>query len=271
MSLARFRWAVVALALSLSACSFGAVPDTAGEAASPQEAAQEERPSPEASSPEAGPAEDALSYVEAVAVDSRTSRETMEEGLAYAHPDHPAHGYLQQQADIFHANVVSGHLLETESVELRGEDIRLCQSEGCVTFSDFTYVDGLLSDFQVNGNPISENFYPGSASDSRDGVSVSVASSYYSFQSNAFLVILDVETAPDTGVSVTGSLHTGDNGTIADLDLFSGIVGQDYFAPGAAGQVVFQYRDARPPGEIEVFLSCAEGCSDEVGFTLPLG
>ncbi|NYH50471.1 hypothetical protein HNR06_000060 [Nocardiopsis arvandica] len=269
MSLARFRWAVVALALSLSACSFGAVPDTAGEEASPQEAAQEERPSSEASSPEAGPAEDALSYMEAVG--AGISRETMEEGLVYAHPDHPAHGYLQQQADVLHANIVSGHLSEPDSVELRGEGIQICRSEGCTTFSDFTYVDGLLSDFQVNGNPVSENFYPGSASDSRDGVSVSVASSYYSFQSNAFMVIIDVETAPDTGASVTGSLHTGDNGTIADLDPFSGIVGQDYFAPGAAGQVVFQYQDARPPGEIEVFLSCAEGCSGEVGFTLPLG
>lgn len=259
MSLPRFPLTLAAVALALSACSSG----TASE--STEEPAQEEQ-----AAPEPGPIEDALPYMEALT--DRYHPEQMEEGLELAHPDHPAHGYLQHQADVAHANVRSGFFSGIESMELVDGNIQICRERegGCAAFRDFVFVDGLIADFQVNGNPLSENFFPGSAEKSRDGVSVSVSSSYYSFELHTFSVLLDVETDAHTEVTVTDSWYSREDGTRFLADPSHGDAAQDHIAPGTSGQVLFQYQDAQPLGEVGVLMECTGECAEELAFILSL-
>ena len=258
MSSSRFPSTLAALALALSACSSGAAPESAEEPEQEEQAA-----------PEPGPIEDALPYMEALA--DRYSREGMEEGLEFAHPDHPAHGYLQFQADVARADIRSGFFSGVAFMELVGDNVQVCGEDGgCATFRDFVFVDGLIADFQVNGNPLSENFFPGSAEKSRNGVTVSVSSSHYSFELNVFSVLLDVETDPHTEVTVTDSWYSREDGTRFLLDPLHGVAGQDHLAPGTSGQVLLQYREARPLGEVGILTECAGDCSGELTFILPL-
>lgn len=231
--------------LALSACSLGTTSESTEEPV--QGVSQEEEESPkETSEPEPGPTEDALPYVEALA--DRVGREEVEAGLEFPHPDHPAHGYLQHQADLVHANIVSGFTPETESMELAGDNAQIRRgSGGCATFGDFLFLDGLITDFQVNGNLVSEHFVPGSAEDSRDGSRVSVSSSCYSFESNHFSLILDVETGSDTGVTVTSSLHVGEDSNTSPLDPFVGVIGQEHLARGRRGRSFSNTRTCSRP------------------------
>jgi len=250
---------VLALALALSACAPG---DTSESA--------EDRARQEQDSPRPGPAEDALPYMEALA--DVYSREGMEEGLELAHPDHPAHGYFQHQIGIVQADIRSGFFSRVASMELVGDNIQVCRDHdgGCAAFRDFVFVDGLVADFQVNGNPLGKNFFPGSAEKSRNGVSVSVISSHYSFALDVLSVLLDVETDSGTEVTATDSWYVGQDGTNYLVDPDSGVAGQDHFSPATSGQVLLQYPQAPPRGEVGLVLECVQGCQGGNTFMLPL-
>lgn len=259
MSWPVFSSILVAMVVTLSACS----PHITSE--SDEEPARHER-----ASPEAGPIEDALPYMEALA--DRYHPEQMEEGLKLAHPDHPAHGYLQYQADVARADIRVGLFARIDSMELVEDNIQVCRDRdgGCAAFHDFVFVDGLIADFQVNGNPLGESFFPGTTEKSRDGVSVSVAGSHYSYEVNVFSVLLSVETDARTEITVTDSWYSGEDGTMFLPDPLHGITGQDHLAPGTSGQVLLQYQEAQPLGEVTLLLECAGECSEEFGLTLPL-
>lgn len=259
MSSSRFSATLAAVLLALSACS----PEATTE--STEETVRQER-----ASPEPGPIEDALPYMEALTDRHHPAR--MEEALEFAHPDHPAHGYLQYQADVARADIRSGFFASVDSMEPVDASLQVCrdQDRGCATFHDFVFVDGLVADFQVNGNPLGENFFPGSTEQSRHGVSVAVLGSHYSFEVNVFSVLLHVETDAHTEVTVTDSWYNEPDGTGFLLDPRHGVAGQDHLAPEMSGRVLLQYRQARPLGEVGVLMDCVGDCPEEFPLVLAL-
>lgn len=257
MSSPTFPAILAAVALTLSACSH----DTTTESAEKTEHGEQ-------ASPEPGPTEDALPYMEALA--DRYAPQRMEESLELAHPDHPAHGYLQYQADVARADIRSGFFASIASMKLVGDNIQVCRERGggCAAFHDFVFVDGLIADFQVNGNPLGENFFPGSTEKSHHGVSVSVSASHYSFEMDVFSVLLDVETDARTEVTVTDSWYRGKDGTGFLLDPLHGVVGQDHLAPGTSGMILLQYQQAQPLGDVGLLMRCTGDCPEELSFYL---
>ena len=193
----------------------------------------------------------------------------MEEGLGFAHPDQPAHGYLRLQADTSRANRVSGYAMRDDPVELRDDTIRFC-TDGCTTFSEFVFVDGLLADFRVNGNLVSDYFHPGGGDDDDQGVSATVTGSYYSANVDALLVIVDVET-DEVDVDLVDALYESSDGSLGYLDPIYGITGQVSFAPESQGKFLLQLETHEAEGTAEVFFQCVGGCSGEVRLTLPIG
>ncbi|MGW5877234.1 hypothetical protein ACWFMI_11890 [Nocardiopsis terrae] len=275
MTCSRLTLGALALALLVPLTSCGLLRDAEEAAQTQMEPAEEsqgtetaEATEPAAEpSPEPGSAEDALPYVEAL---GRVSDpDLVEEGLEFAHPDWPAHGYLQHQANSVRANIISGYQSQDDSVELSGENIQLCQENGCVTFGDFVFVEGLLADFQVNGNPVGERFGSGGGSDSGEGITGTVVSSYYTTQADALVVFADVETET-AEVSVLDATHEAPDGELGFLDPFYGVTGQDYFTPASPGQVMLQFENSPGGGTVNLVLQCAEGCDGEVHLSLPL-
>src|SRR5699024_6781717 len=163
----------------------------------------------EQDSPRPGQAEDTVPDMQTLAHVYR--QEGQGDGLELQHQDHAAHPCVQHQIGIVQADIRSGFFSGVASMELVGDNIQVCRDHdgGCAAFRDFVFVDGLVADFQVNGNPLGENFFPGSAEKSRNGVSVSVISSNYSFALDVLSVLLDVETDSDTEVTATDSWYVG--------------------------------------------------------------
>lgn len=261
--------AVLALLVPLTSC--GLVRDaresaeTRGEDERVEVAVED--PAEAEQGPEAGSAEDALPYLEALGRSSDPA--LMEEGLEYAHPDWPAHGYLQHQANGARANRISGYSLDDDSVELSGENIQLCTANGCNTFAEFEFADGLLADFKVNGNLVSDNFHPGGGSTTVNGITATVASAYYATGADVLVVFADVETDA-AEVSVLDATHNASGGRISFLDPFYGVSGRDHFTSGSPGQVMLQFESAPLGGKVDLVLQCIEVCTGEVFLKLPL-
>lgn len=269
----RFRASTIlaltlALTLPLTSCGLARDLSDSPEADPSQETLVETVDEEERSTdPEPGEAEDALPYFEALAQNG--DADAMEAGLTFAHPDQPAHGYLRLQADTSRANHVSGYAMRDNPVELRDDTVRFC-TDGCTTFGDFVFVDGLLADFRVNGNLVSDYFHPGGGGDDGQGVSATVTGSYYSANADALIIIVDVET-DEAEVDLIDALYESSDGSLGYLDPLYGIAGQESFTPTSPGKLLLQLETHESEGTAEMFFQCAQGCSGEVRLTLPIG
>ncbi|GHC84055.1 hypothetical protein GCM10007079_25660 [Nocardiopsis terrae] len=263
MTCSRLTLGALALALLVPLTSCGLLRD-AEETAQTQAESAEPAAEP---SPEPGSAEDALPYVEALGRSS--DPELVEEGLEFAHPDWPAHGYLQHQANGVRANLVSGHRLQDDPVELTDQGIRLCRTSGCATFGGFVFVEGLLADFRVEGDLVGDHLLPGGGGDTVEGVTVTVASSYHAIRADCLIVFADVETE-SVEVSVLDATHEAPDGELGPLDPRYGVTGQDHFTPASPGQVMLWFESTDGGGTVDLVLECVEGCEGEVHLSLPL-
>ena len=250
----------LALALALTTTSCGIVrgnltespPEPVAEGA--VEAVEEEVE--EETDTAAEQAEDALPYFEAFATSS--DPDAMDAGLVHAAPDSPAHGYLSYQADASRAVIAGGGSYMDYPIEPRDDGTIAFCSTGCIIFDDFVFTDGLLADFGVDGNLVSENFHSGGDTDEDEGVSGTVTSTYYSTQNDALVIMVDIETQ-DAPVQVTDALYEGADG-VGRLDVQYGITGPEWFDVDEPGQVMLQFPAQRAPGTVEVFLECDEDC-----------
>lgn len=250
----------LALTLALMTTSCGIVRGNLTE--SPPEPVEEgaveavEEETEEETDTETGNAADALPYFEAFAKIS--DADAVEAGTIHAQPDSPAHGYLRYQADASRAVIASGQSYTDYPVELKDDDtIEFC-STGCIIFDEFVFVDGLLFDFAVDGNLVSDNFHPGGDTAEDEGVSGRVTSTYYAASTDALVVIVDIETE-DAPVQVTDALYQGEDGA-GPLDEQFGITGPEWFDIDDPGQVMLQFPAQRAPGTVELSLECDEEC-----------
>jgi hypothetical protein len=266
MTCSRLALGALALALLFPLISCGLVRD-AGEPVQTQGEAEEvtaeeaedaeQSPEPEdGAEPEPGSAEDALPYLEAVAANTA---EQAKEGLAYAQEGSPAHGYLQYRADNAQAILDMGETSEGWDIDLREEDAQLCAPGGCVTFGAFMFEGGLLSDFEVNGNVVSDNLHPGGNSVEQQGTTVTVGSSYFSADSNHLAVILYLEADSGTHFEVTGANYRAPGGS-GFMEQPDGSAGNMVVGSGESRVLLFLYEGAAAGGEMEVFLDCLQGC-----------
>ena len=201
--------------------------------------------------------EDLLPYVEAAVADTVDG---IEAGLPYARPGAPAHEYLLFQADHLRANLQDGGGRAANDVEPDGEKFQVCHDQGCVTLGGFVLDGDLVSDFEVNGNAVSDHMYPGGSGFSQDGASIAVARSYYSMESNVLTVILHGEADPGVAFDVTLPDYRAPDGERA-LTLFSEQTrGQDSYGPGESGVLVYSYPDVDPGGHMSLYLDCHAGC-----------
>lgn len=256
----------LALALLVPLASCGLPREVGGAAdtgAGPPSATAE----PAKASPEPGSAEDALPYFKALGRSSDPA--VMEEGLTFAHPDRPAHGYLQHQANGYRANLVSDYPAQDAQVELRGETIEICWPSGCVTFGGFEFVEDLLADFRVEDNLVGDHFLPGGGSDSVEGITATVTSSYLAVEADCLIVFVDVETE-SAEVGFADATQEDPDGAIAHLDPYYGVVGHDHFTPGSPGQAMLRFESTNGGGTVDLVLECAGGCDGEVLLSLPL-
>ncbi|WP_017588803.1 hypothetical protein [Nocardiopsis ganjiahuensis] len=217
-------------------------------------------------SPEPGSAEDALPYLEAVAVGPAAATG---EGLVHAREGSPAHGYLQYRADNAQALQDVGEVVEPLEVDVRENDAQLCQPSGCVTFGAFMYEDGLLSDFEVNGNTVSDNFHPGGGEFEEQGATVTVGSSYYSNDSNHLAVILYVEADAETSFEVTIADYRDPAGNLV-LESPGTSAGNKVVGAGSSGVLLYTYAGAETGGSLELTLECFQGCEGAISGELPL-
>lgn len=269
MTCSRLTLGALALALLVPLTSCGLLRDT-GEPVEtqvePEDVEATEATEPVEASPEPGSAEDALPYLEAVAAGSAAEAR---EGLAYAQDGSPAHGYLQYRADNAQALQDVGEILEPWDMDVREDDAQLCLPQGCATFGAFLYEDGLVSDFEVNGNAVSDNLHPGGNQFEEQGATVTVGSSYYSADSNHLAVILYVEADSGTAFEVTAADYRDPDGNWT-MDLPGTSAGNRVVGSGSSGVLLYTYAGARAGGELELYLECLQGCGGVLTGELPL-
>lgn len=249
--------ALASVALLLTACSSSvATPVTSNE------------PAPTVA-PAAPTNEELTDYFAAVAQGDPVELKRVAETLAA--PDSNAYAYAIEQAAVNQAMLDGGWSAEAQDLETIEGGFAMCAAmpvageETCSEFTNLTYVDGRLADFDAGGSPLAGRISLGNGESVAlgDAATATFIAAYRSI-AGAVYVVVEIRSNVDGLTVPFASTYRAPDGRQADP---TDVVGPYELGSGSLANYAFVFQGAEFGGTLDLVVYKAN--YDEVGAQIP--